>query len=98
MIGAYSFLLWVQLAGTDQNRLLAFRLIAFLMGIQLVFSLFNWGGSLNWVADISGFVAGFALSFLVAPGGFKRALDWCGGAEQLGQAPPARAPTLADVA
>jgi len=74
LIGAYSFLLWVQLAGTDQNRLLAFRLIAFLMGIQLVFSLFNWG-SLNWVADISGFVAGFFLSFLVAPGGFKRAVE-----------------------
>ncbi|WP_300519939.1 rhomboid family intramembrane serine protease [Aliiroseovarius sp.] len=74
LIGAYSFLLWVKLAGNGENRLMAFRLIAFLMGIQLVFSLFT-GGSKDWVADIAGFATGFSLSFVVAPGGVKRALE-----------------------
>ena len=74
LIGAYSFLLWVKLAGTGENRLLAFRLIAFLMGIQLVWALFT-GGNMEWVADISGFITGFGLSFLVAPGGLSRAVE-----------------------
>lgn len=74
LIGAYSFLLWVRLAGLGENRLMAFRLIAFLMGIQLIWALIM-GGNQAWVADISGFVAGFGLSFVVAPGGVKRAVE-----------------------
>jgi len=74
LIGSYSFLLWVKLTGSGENRLMAFRLIAFLMGIQLIWSLFS-GGNKEWVADLSGFAAGFCLSFLVAPGGFGKVLD-----------------------
>ncbi|MCI2399398.1 rhomboid family intramembrane serine protease [Aliiroseovarius subalbicans] len=73
LIGSYSFLLFVRLTGTGENRLMAFRLIAFLMAIQLVFSLFT-GGSPDWVADVAGFAAGFGLSFLVAPGGWSHVL------------------------
>jgi membrane associated rhomboid family serine protease len=49
----------------------AFTLIAFLMGIQLVFGIL-FGGSPDWIADLAGFVFGFALSFAVSPGGFAR--------------------------
>lgn len=70
LIGAYSYLLWRGMAGTDENRLRAFTLIGFLMGLQLVWGLL-FGGSLSWVADLSGFVTGFALSFVVSPGGWQ---------------------------
>ena len=74
LIGGYSFLLWVGLGAAQENQLRAFTLIAFLMGIQLFFGLI-FGGGLDWVADLGGFVAGFVLSFLVSPGGWGRVLD-----------------------
>lgn len=71
LIGAYSFLMWVQLRllGEDQKR--AFYLIGGLMGIQLVFGLL-FGGTGDWVADLAGFGTGFALSFVFVPGGWAR--------------------------
>ena len=74
LIGAFSFLLWVQLAATGGPQSQAFTLIAFLMGIQLLFGLI-FGGGLDWVADLVGFVAGFGLSFLVSPGGWARVMN-----------------------
>lgn len=71
LIGAYTFILWVGLGATGGSRARAFTLIAFLLGIQLVFGLL-FGGGLDWIADISGFAAGFGLSFLVSPGGWSR--------------------------
>ena len=71
LIGAYTFLLWTSLAHTGGNQLQAFRLIAFLAGIQLAFGLL-FGGGIDWVAEAGGFVAGFGLSFLVSPGGWSR--------------------------
>ncbi len=73
LIGAYSFLLWTNLAGTGANRLQAFSLIAILMLLQLVFGLL-FGGSKDWVADLAGFASGFGLSFLVSPGGWQHVL------------------------
>ncbi|WP_424942207.1 rhomboid family intramembrane serine protease [Aliiroseovarius crassostreae] len=73
LIGAYTFLIWTNLAMTGGNQLQAFRLIAFLLGIQLVFGLI-FGGGIDWVAEVAGFVAGFGLSFLVSPGGWQRVL------------------------
>jgi membrane associated rhomboid family serine protease len=46
-------------------------MILFLLGAQLLFSLL-FGGADYWVADLAGFVAGFALSFVVSPGGVSR--------------------------
>lgn len=69
MIGAFTYLLWLQLASTGQNRLKAFRLIGFLLVLQLVFGLL-FGGNATWIADVAGFVAGIALAPLVAPGGW----------------------------
>lgn len=71
LIGAFTFILWVRLAATGGNQSRAFMLIGFLLGIQLLFRLL-FGGSNDWVADIAGFATGFALSFVVSPGGWAR--------------------------
>lgn len=71
LIGAFTYLLWRSLALVGANQARAFSLIAFLMGIQLIFGLF-FGGGKDWVADIAGFATGFGLSFFVAPGGWAR--------------------------
>lgn len=73
LIGSFTFLLWVRLAGTGSAQYRAFSLIAMLMGVQLLFGLLL-GGGLDWIADLAGFAAGFALSFLVSPGGPSRVI------------------------
>jgi membrane associated rhomboid family serine protease len=74
LIGGYTWLLWTSLGrvGAPQHR--AFTLIGFLLGIQLVFGVL-FGATNQWVAESSGFVTGFALSFVVSPGGLRRAID-----------------------
>ncbi|UWR25987.1 rhomboid family intramembrane serine protease [Sulfitobacter sp. S223] len=74
LIGGYSFLLWRKLAASGGQQLQAFTLIAMLMGLQLVWSLFATVGN-GWVAELAGFICGFALSFLCAPGEWARILD-----------------------
>jgi membrane associated rhomboid family serine protease len=71
LIGAFTFLLWVNLAAVGANKYRAFTLIGFLLVIQLVFGV-TIGGGWEWVADLAGFAAGFALSFVVSPGGWER--------------------------
>jgi membrane associated rhomboid family serine protease len=70
LIGAFTFLLWTRLALAGANRFRAFSMIGFLLLVQLVFGVF-FGGGWEWVADIAGFTAGFLLSFVVSPGGFR---------------------------
>ena len=74
LIGAYSFLLWTHQGLVGGNKLSAFRLIGVLLGIQLVFGLL-FGSQPDWIADIAGFAAGFAVSFLLVPGGWRRIRD-----------------------
>ena len=74
MIGAFTFLLWVNLAAVGANKYRAFSMIGFLLGIQLVFGLL-FGGGYEWVADLAGFATGFVLSFVVSPGGWDRVLQ-----------------------
>jgi len=69
LIGAFTFLLWRSLALVGANQARAFQLIAFLMGIQLVFGLL-FGVQKDWIADLAGFACGFGLSFFVSPGGW----------------------------
>ncbi len=71
LIGAFTFLLWVNLAAVGANKYRAFTLIGFLLGIQLLFGLV-FGGGWEWVADLTGFASGFVLSFVVSPGGWAR--------------------------
>ena len=68
LIGAFTFIILARLGAENANRARAFTLIAFLLGIQLLFGVL-FGGSPDWVADLVGFSAGFGLSFLVGPGG-----------------------------
>ena len=70
LIGAFTYLMWLRLGQTGQNQLRAFRMIGLLMAIQLAFAML-FGSQPAWIADIAGFAAGFALSPLVAPGGWR---------------------------
>lgn len=84
LIGAFSFLLWVRLAGTGTRQYRAFALIGGLLAFQLVFglvfsvgalwfdSLKGYGFGWTWVAELPGFAVGFLLSFVVSPGGWRR--------------------------
>lgn len=74
LIGAFTFMIWVKLAGTGLNQLRAFSMIAFLLGVQLLFGLL-FGGGPEWVADLTAFATGFFLSFVLSPGGLERVRD-----------------------
>lgn len=74
LIGAFTYLLWVRQVATGGSQARAFTLIGMLMGVQFVFGML-FGGGYGWVAELAGFVTGFALSFLVAPGGGHRIMD-----------------------
>ena len=71
LIGGFTYLLWLRLGEMGAQQIQAFTLIGFLMGIQLIFSLL-FGTQNDWLADVAGFATGFALSFVVSPGGFAR--------------------------
>ena len=71
LIGGYTFLMWQRLADSGQQQLRAFSLIAILLGIQLLFGVF-FGPTVQWVADLAGFVFGFCASVLMVPGGLAR--------------------------
>lgn len=73
LIGGFSYLLWLRLGAVGAPQLRAFSLIGMLMGIQLVFGLL-FGTDDSWIAEIAGFVTGFALSMVLIPGGWARLL------------------------
>ena len=68
MIGAFTYLLWVQLGVVGGPQIQAFTLIAVLAGIQFVFGIL-FGFAQDWPADLGGFVTGLILAPLFAPGG-----------------------------
>ena len=74
LLGSYTFLLWIRLAGTGMRQFSAFQLIAILMGIQLFFGIFFYVGY-TWVAELAGFIVGFALSPLLAPGALRHLIN-----------------------
>jgi membrane associated rhomboid family serine protease len=75
LLGAYTWGLWRKADATGRARLMAFRLVALLLFLQLFFRL-TFGGGNEWIADLGGFLAGFALSFLVAPDAPDRLRSW----------------------
>lgn len=74
LIGAFTYLIWLRLGEMGERQIRAFSLIGVLMFIQLIFGLF-FNASSMWIADVAGFVAGFAVSVIVAPGGWARIRD-----------------------
>lgn len=78
LIGAFTFILWARLGAERADRRRAFLMIGFLMAIQFAFGLVNWifyaSANFLWVAELAGFGAGFALSFVVSPGGWAAVL------------------------
>lgn len=74
LIGAFTFILWVRLGQQGAPQVRAFYLIGFLLFIQLVFGLL-FGSGKDWVAEVAGFATGFAISFVVSPGGWARAVE-----------------------
>jgi membrane associated rhomboid family serine protease len=68
LIGAYTAIVFVALGRAGERQLAAFRLIGILVAIQLVFAAL-FGADPSWIADLSGFVTGFVLTPLLAPGG-----------------------------
>jgi membrane associated rhomboid family serine protease len=73
LIGAFTFILWVNLGRSGDNQWRAFSLIGMLVLFQLVFSIL-FGTSNDWVAEIAGFMTGFVISPLVVPGGARHLL------------------------
>lgn len=73
LIGGYSFLTWRRLGATGGQQMQAFTLIGMLMALQLIWSLFGTVGN-GWVAELSGFVCGFLLCFICAPGEWAKIL------------------------
>lgn len=68
LIGAFTQILWMRLKQEPQRRWRAFSMIGMLLLCQIVFgALFGFGT--EWVAELPAFALGFALSFVVAPGG-----------------------------
>ncbi|MES2335263.1 MAG: rhomboid family intramembrane serine protease [Pseudomonadota bacterium] len=74
LIGAFTFMIFTNLSKVGANKYRAFSLIGALLFVQFVFGVV-FGGGWEWVADVAGFAAGFLLSFVVSPGGFRRVLD-----------------------
>lgn len=70
LIGAFTWLMWSRLRGAGSVQYRAFTMIGFLMGVQLLFGLV-FGSGPWWIAELIGFATGFALSFLVSPGGLR---------------------------
>jgi hypothetical protein len=57
------------LGANGQSQVQAFKLIGVLLGLQLVFGLI-FGNNPAWIAELTGFVFGFGISVVVAPGGW----------------------------
>lgn len=74
LIGGFTWVLWQRAIATGGDRYRPFSMIALLIGIQLLFTLFG-GAGWEIVADFAGFAVGFLLSFVVNPGGIGRLRD-----------------------
>jgi membrane associated rhomboid family serine protease len=74
LIGAFTYIIFTSLSRSGANKYRAFSLIGFLLLVQLIFGIL-FGTDWSWVADIAGFAAGFLLSFVVSPGGWRRLME-----------------------
>lgn len=79
LIGAYTYALWLRLGQAGEKQVLAFQLIGFLLLLQVIFGIVS--GVMyaappppTWIAELTGFFAGFLMSVLLAPGGWTALL------------------------
>lgn len=75
LIGAFTYILWMKARFEGTNPLRAFVLIGVLLVLQVYLGLVYRGGY-GWVAELAGFLAGFLLSFVLAPGAILRLQHW----------------------
>lgn len=73
LIGAFTALMLASARAMGAQQLSAFRLIGVLMAFRLAIGLL-FGIQDTWIADIAGFVTGFGLMLLLAPGGLGNLL------------------------
>ena len=78
LIGAFTWILWSRPDQDGMGRIAAFRLIGFLLAMQLLFRAMLEAPN-DWVADLAGFSVGFVASFLLSPGGAGRVRRWLQG-------------------
>lgn len=71
LVGGYSYVMWRSIGAQGGQQMQAFALIAMLMGLQLVWSVFGDVGN-GWVAELAGFGIGFGTCFALAPGALAR--------------------------
>jgi hypothetical protein len=74
LIGAFTFILWHRARVRRQPSWMAFRMIAFLLVLQVAFALIQGGLGPQLVPELAAFVAGFAISFVVSPGGWTEVI------------------------
>lgn len=80
LVGAFTYILWTRLGAVGENRGRSFILIGVLLLVRVVFAavqtMFEGAESVGfyWVAELAGFAAGFGLSFIVSPGGWRHLL------------------------
>ena len=71
LIGAFTWLRFSSLKSSGESGLRAFSLITFFMGITLFYK-FLFGGTNEWLAELTGFCVGFLLSIILGPDGKER--------------------------
>ncbi|RFP86804.1 rhomboid family intramembrane serine protease [Rhodobacteraceae bacterium 63075] len=71
LIGAFTYILWVNYRAVGEQQIKAFQLIGMLLLIRIILGLLL-GDDGTWSAELAGFATGFLLSFVLRPGGVKR--------------------------
>ncbi|MEO0358321.1 MAG: rhomboid family intramembrane serine protease [Pseudomonadota bacterium] len=74
LIGAYTFVRFSDAQGLKTQQMRAFQLLAFLMVLNLVYTLV-FGGPNTWMADLVGAITGFLLAAAMNPGGIPHLLE-----------------------
>ncbi|QQA45028.1 rhomboid family intramembrane serine protease [Pelagovum pacificum] len=73
LIGAYTYILWIYLRRRGERQIAAFRLIGFLLALQIVYTAI-FGASSRWIAEVPGFIVGFCVTPILLPGGWSALL------------------------
>jgi rhomboid protease GluP len=74
LIGAITYVRWLDLHAAGERQILAFKLIGMFMVFRLVWGIVNlvlgYPQDMQWVAELTGFAVGFLLTFAFEPKGW----------------------------